>query len=186
MKTGLRYVDELVGLRAAPDLLALRLFPNAKEVTESFGAYAAARDRLRDVELSDPSVLVVAVGDGVAPRTGAVFAFRSAWTCLSVDPRIRDRWVRGGEVRRLTALRARVEDVEVPSGFDTVVLVCVRSHAKMSAAVRAASGRSRRLFAVSVPCCVPSDIRPPDLSYEDPGIASPQRRVEVWRLEGAP
>lgn len=38
-----RYLDEFVRCRCAPDLLARKLFPNAKEVTESFAAYAAVR-----------------------------------------------------------------------------------------------------------------------------------------------
>lgn len=34
-----RYLDEFVRFSRSPELLSLKLFPNAKEITESFGAY---------------------------------------------------------------------------------------------------------------------------------------------------
>lgn len=34
-----RYLDEFVRFSRSPETLTLKLFPNAKEITESFGAY---------------------------------------------------------------------------------------------------------------------------------------------------
>ncbi len=115
----LRYLDNLVNLHCASDLLALGLFPDIKEVTESFAAYRAVLDFLtpHGWRLGDPGVTVIAVGDGAAPRTAATFAHRSSWECISVDPRMKAAWLPGGHraarVQRLTCHRARIEDVEI-------------------------------------------------------------------------
>jgi hypothetical protein len=37
------YTDELLGLKSAPQILELRLFPSAKELTESFACFNAVR-----------------------------------------------------------------------------------------------------------------------------------------------
>lgn len=38
---GSRYINEFIRLRGAPDLLALGVFPNAKEITETMAAWSA-------------------------------------------------------------------------------------------------------------------------------------------------
>ena len=68
-----RYINELVGCSCSPDLLALKIFPNAKELTESAAAYNAVRHRLKQYDLKDPTVSVVCVGDGCTPRTASMF-----------------------------------------------------------------------------------------------------------------
>ena len=73
-----KYLNSLVNLRCGPDMLLLRLFPNAKEVTESFGAYEAVAKHLRDFPRKDPNIRLVVVGDGHTPRTAATFAFSAA------------------------------------------------------------------------------------------------------------
>src|SRR5579872_7431860 len=50
----LRYLNEFTKLKCAPDLLAWGLFPNAKEITESLGAYNAIRKHIR-WDLGDPT-----------------------------------------------------------------------------------------------------------------------------------
>lgn len=112
-----RYTDELLTLRSAPQLLALRLWPNAKELTESFACFAAAREQLADLfSPDDPSVTVVVVGDGLTPRTAALFAFRTRWKAISIDPLMEgppegppeeaEAW--STRVERLTAVRGAV------------------------------------------------------------------------------
>ena len=70
-----RYVTELLKLACAPELVRLRLFPDAKELTESFAANNAARSFLWSknaagrarVDPADAAVTCVAVGDGTRP-----------------------------------------------------------------------------------------------------------------------
>lgn len=183
-----RYLNELVGLTVGAKMLEMGLFPNAKEVSESFSAYAAARAHLPWFSLGDPGVTLVAVGDGCTPRTGATFAMRSAWRCFSVDPALRETGASGARgrrpsrrwnaIERLTVLPERVEDVAVEA--DRAIIVAVHSHACLAAALR--SVRAREIAVVAMPCCVPQRLSaPPDVTYDDPGVWSPQRTVMVWR-----
>lgn len=181
-----RYIDEFIRLSCAPDLLALKLFPNAKEITESLGAYNAVRQHLW-LNFGDSSICVLVVGDGVVPRTAATFAFRSRWTCYSVDPRMRDnRW--DLKVQRLHVFRAKVlpENGWAPpihcNVFSQCILVAVHSHASLSASIQAARMLSTNVSVVSIPCCVKHDYHAmPNHEYDDWSIASPERRVSVWR-----
>ncbi|GAB0489991.1 hypothetical protein MMPV_001218 [Pyropia vietnamensis] len=66
-----RYADELLVLGCGPLLLSLRLFPNAKELTESFGALAAARTHLARPPAEVPAA---AVGTSVKGGGSAVAA----------------------------------------------------------------------------------------------------------------
>jgi hypothetical protein len=173
-----KYLGEFIGMSCAPDMLALRLFPNAKEISESFGAYDAVRYRLQEFKLNDPSVTVIAVGDGNTPRTAATFAFRSKWTCFSVDPNLKGGTLRWSAVKRLHVLPQRIEDVHIEA--DQAIIVAVHSHAKLPAAV--ASVKANRLAVVSIPCCQPQRLElEPDIQYQDKHIISPERTVKIWR-----
>ena len=77
-KASSRYTSELLSLACGPRLLELGLYPDAKELTESFAAFSAVREHLKEHFVPhDPTVTVLCVGDGVAPRTAALFAFRT-------------------------------------------------------------------------------------------------------------
>lgn len=64
-----RYADELLALGCGPLLLSLRLFPNAKELTESFGALAAAR-----THLARPAAEVCTASVGTSGKGGSAAA----------------------------------------------------------------------------------------------------------------
>lgn len=185
-KPSLRYLTELVNLKCGPDLLALGLFPNAKEVSESFAAFHAVRKHLRVMGLEGPQafgredISVVAVGDGSTPRTAATFAFRSRWTCYSVDPRLREKWWgwKPKGVDRLRGVAQRIEDLH-PVLSGPTIIVAVHSHAKLLAAIRAVAAPACHV--VAIPCCVPQELcMVPDIEYADWGIWSPERTVKIW------
>lgn len=95
-----RYMTELLKMSSGSELVRLRLFPDAKELTESFAANNAARSFLYPqkclgslkcgVDPSDSSVTCVAIGDGTTPRTAALFAFLTKWHCVAIDPMMVD------------------------------------------------------------------------------------------------
>jgi hypothetical protein len=59
------------------------VFPNAKELTESFAANNAIRIHLAgEYTPGDERVTVIAVGDGNTPRTAALCAFLTKWQCV--------------------------------------------------------------------------------------------------------
>lgn len=174
-RSAVHYASELCSLTCAP--LLIPLFPNFKEVTESFAAFAAVRHHLPQYSSRDTDVTIVAVGDGSTPRTAATFALRTAWNCWSVDPALSHaRLFRN--IKRLTVEPSRIEQVRITG--DRVIVVAVHSHADLTAAIRAIDADS--ISVVAIPCCVPQQIdAPPDMEYEDYGCLSPQRTVMVWR-----
>ncbi|CAK0792130.1 unnamed protein product, partial [Prorocentrum cordatum] len=122
-----RYLSELLGLACGPELLRLRLYPDAKELTESFAAFRAVREHLGSAfSPGDASVTVVCVGDGSCPRTAALFAFRTKWRCLAVDPQMRDPGQSWGGVERLEAVCAKIEECRYSA--ERLLLVCVHAH----------------------------------------------------------
>ena len=144
-----RYINELWNCKCFPDLCLLGLFPNAKELTESAAAYNALRSKARVFELGDPEVTLIAVADGCTPRTAALFAFRTAWGAISIDPRLRKTdWPR---IQRLTCIAKKVEDC-APAHFTKLVIAAVHSHAPLGVVCERFTGETR--VVVAMPCCV--------------------------------
>ena len=175
------YVNEFFRLKCASDLLAKKLFPNAKEMTESMGAFAAVQRHIvkpLGLSLGDRNIGLYVVGDGHTPRTAALFAMRSAWECYSIDPVLRDKvW----GVDRLHAYTAKIENCSLlhAQDFERAIIVMVHSHARIEDTLQAIQNKNRSL--VTIPCCVKHEI--PDVSYigyQDGGIWSPQNTVKVW------
>jgi len=178
-----KYLGEFITLKAAPDMIALGLFPNGKEISESFGAFEAVRYRLQEFALTDPNVTVVCVGDGATPRTGATFAFRSAWKAISVDPVLRGGTRRWAAIDRLTVMAERIQDVRISAR--RVVIVAVHSHVRLPECLPSID--AGELAIVAVPCCVPLELdRAPDLEYEDRAMLTPCRTVKIWRSSQCP
>lgn len=182
--TGRSYIDELFRLKCAPDLMATGAFPNGKELTESFGAYHAMWKYLRI--LGEPDWTVVVVGDGAAPRTGLVFAYRAPWLVLSVDPRLRIK--KKYEADRLYSYPCRVEDFPKQAGrlgSSKLLIVAVHSHANLDASLEACRkmGVFDRIAVIAIPCCVKQEIEgvEPSAVYSDSSIWSPERTVKIWK-----
>lgn len=174
-----RYLGEFITLKCAPDMLAMKLFPNAKEISESFAAFEAIRRHLQELSLGDPNVTLIAVGDGGTPRTAATFAFRSNWICHSIDPNLKGGKLRWNNIARLTIHPEKVEQVP-PIKADTAVVVAVHSHADLRKAVLVAN--AKRVVVVAMPCCVPQKLSiPPDKRYEDKSVISPKREILIWK-----
>lgn len=184
-----RYTDELLQLTSAPALLELRLFPNAKELSESFACFAACRAHLAaDFSPRDPGVAVLCVGDGRTPRTAALFAFRTAWRCTAVDPIMEEEGPEGRRwdeaVERLHAVRAKIQDAPVLAA-DRVLLVLPHAHVGLGPSL-AKLRWSSALGVVAMPCCnyykaLSLPDAPPLVERDDPGVVSPHRLVRVWR-----
>ena len=170
-------------------MLDMNLFPNAKEITESFAAYEAVRQRLfRHFQFADPKVVMIAVGDGSTPRTGATFAYRSRWQCHSVDPILapKTRWA---AIDRLHIHRKKIEECSREdfsiTDDSTVVVAAVHSHAPLPLCT-SVIGRVRRLAIVAIPCCVKLLIPEPSAEvYDDKSILSPHKTVTIWDMKDA-
>lgn len=83
------YLERFFRLDVASTLIAAKLFPNIKEVTESIGAFAAIKNHINVGRADDVDVFVV--GDGHTPRTGALIASLTKWHVKSIDPQMRQK-----------------------------------------------------------------------------------------------
>ena len=154
----------------------------------------------------DKSVTVLVVGDGCTPRTAAMFAFRTSWRCVSIDPMLRCEEEKPyTKVRRLELVQAKVQQTKVIiKSSDTpgkVVVVAWHAHVSLGAALKCIAWEDGESLAtldsefrerVGVVCCsccnwaaqqsgLP-DGSPPDEEYEDGGVSSLMRTVRVWRV----
>jgi len=181
----LGYFNSAMRSKCFVDMLAWGLFPNAKEVTESWGAYNAAVKLLGRERLSDPTVCVLVVGDGSTPRTGATFAMRSKWNVSSIDPQMKECMSWENRVERLICYSDTAESYRGLGGLSApdsdVIVVGVHSHASIQASLDAVTDyKSRHL--IWMPCCKKDAFpREPDMAYDDYGIWSEERAMMIWR-----
>jgi hypothetical protein len=224
LRLNFRFVDEFLALGCVTDLLLAGLYPNGKEMAESMAAFSAVRDFMlfrKDapdgaprkfsengpLHLNDPTVTLVAVGDGCTPRTAGLFAFRTSWRCVSVDPALRtapDRPWAG--IARLEECPDKVQDVriDIAGTSSRVVVVAWHAHVSIRQALACLSfdgvpwdvtdvEMSRQLRSrvalVTCACCqyeprqrVMPDMSTCDVEYEDEGVNSMKRTIRVWRF----
>lgn len=173
-----RHINEFFRLDCSGDLLNLRVFPNAKEITESMGAFHAVRKVIipeTGLRYDDPNTVVFVVGDGAKPRTGAMFAMRSRWNVVSIDPTMNF----GRGVMRLTVVRRKIENENFYSPSKIALIILVHSHAKIQDCLDAIRYPTRHV--VSIPCCVPHDLpHKTFVGYKDTDIWSEKNDVKVW------
>lgn len=180
-----RYFTEFIQLSCAVDLLECKLFPDAKELSESFGAFNAWRTHLSgEFDANDESITLLSVGDGCTPRTAGLFAFRTRWHCIAVDPEMgksKDSKTTY-DIARLQHHRAKIEEMKIST--KRVVVVCVHAHVPLATTLASISSDDGTAACIAMPCCnFYSSIDAPGdkLEYSDPGILSPHRTVRVWR-----
>lgn len=173
VKLNNRYLDELLSLKAAPDIIRERVFPNSKEITESFAAFNAVKNHLKFFDIHDPDITALFIGDGRTPRTALLFAYLTQWNCISIDPKIKNIKYKA---KRLKLMVNRIDDCELFTG-NKIVAICVHSHAPQNECLSKLGGRYNAM--VAIPCCV--EYRDFDLSYTDYGIHSDKREVMIWK-----
>ncbi len=175
------YVNRFIGMHCAADMLNWNLFPNAKEITESYGTVFNTIKHFPELDRNDSKVRIVVVGDGHTPRTAALFACMTRWTCYSVDPELRHKtsW---NAIKRLSIFHKKIEEVKLDFGNDPTIIVCVHSHAHFKDCLAAIRSTNRGM--ISLPCCdrtYYSTYKKPDLIFRDEKIWSPKNEFLIWR-----
>lgn len=181
-----RYFNELLRCNCLTDLLDPRkkLFPNAKEITESFAAFNAVRRWMKSTSFGDDTIRMFDVACGSTPRTAAVFAFRTKWSCTAIDPNVNEK---DYGVARLTCIKDRIENVDIPSRKGTTVITAVHAHVPLDTILEVIE--DDRIVLVGMPCCVPlhvtdenAELVDPDRTYVDLGIWSEKRTIKIWDI----
>jgi len=172
-----RYLDIFIGCKCAPDLLEHRLFPNTKEITESFAMYDASGKLPEGYEWNRKNVTCVVVGDGTKPRTGAMFAYRTAWNVVSIDPNMSNTYY--GDINRFKTYKNRIEDLKLEFNENTVI-VLPHSHAKIQDCLDSIKAPKRSI--ITMDCCVKNNLdTKPDVVYNDLDVWSPMNEIKIWR-----
>ena len=133
------------------------------------------------------------IGDGKTPRTAAIFAFMSKWTCVSVDPQmsvfegIEDPppWA---SINRLRFHGTIIEDVPNHDDLpENAVIVMIHAHVSFWNTIRSI-GAKKKIAVVSCSCCnwLPEQSflagEPSDVEYEDLSVMSAKRTVKIWNV----
>lgn len=176
------------------DLWKYNVFPNAKEFTESMGAYKSMCAMLFDYDLNyllgNKNVHCFVVGDGNSPRTGLVFAKGTTWNVHSFDPRMRMKWIANSTHQQLKSyscndqefIRQHLPQILDQSNEETVfVVVAVHSHADFNVTWNSLPPKNRKV-GLAVPCCVKQKVDglKPCWSVKDMAIHSEKNIVNCW------
>lgn len=133
--------------------------------------------------------LVIVPGDGVLPRTGALFAYFTRARVISIDPLLRLRdWEKHCEVQRrigyppqrIRVIADRIENVTIDCENSCVLVAWVHSHADMNS-LRLVNCAHRS--DIALPCCVglpPNFATVPHIVFEDKHVLSTKNTVHIW------
>jgi hypothetical protein len=181
-----KYINQFMGLKCAPDLLARDLFPNAKEITESLAAFHAVKKNFqRDDGFWKKDNKVYVVGDGETPRTASLFSFRSDWQVTSIDPNLnleKDYNIDGLHLSKRT-IQDYLKTMTLGTEVNKVYVVAVHSHVGLDEFIESLSARmDTGINVVAMPCCYQQTIQgeEPDDQYRDESIWSPKNIIKVW------
>lgn len=204
------YVDKLFSLNCFPEIVAMKVFTSAKDVSESMAAIQAAGQYgllPNNNKKKGSRVKCLCIGDGCTPRTAVLGCYLKKWECVSIDPALQEDWhgIEPKGVRGLIGFKGTLEEFmksqkqeEREGGdakqaeYDHLLLLCVHSHARLHNdesidKIMARWGNVSTTL-VSLPCCPTfrsqKDVgRPPDHVYEDDCVFSQCRKVEIWNFE---
>ena len=165
-----RYIDEFLALRCVTDLIEHKLYPNAKEITESISILnvlrkffdSSSKDKVlhNDYHFSNPKVTAVIIGDGSTPRIAALLCYVSKWEKVyCVDPQLKihknKSWT---NIRNLQCMKSKIEDITINVEDDhNVLLVFMHSHVLLEASMESISGLrgdwKGKVSIITAPCC---------------------------------
>jgi hypothetical protein len=131
IELSMKYLDLFFQWGCSTSLLAIGLFPDAKEITESVGCIWGIKSHFaKSLKLNDHDVTCIVVGDGAKPRTAALACFMTKWRrVISVDPAITPETMKEfaekHQIDRLELRSARMQDtvIEIDPEKDKCVLI---------------------------------------------------------------
>lgn len=175
-----RYIDEFLDLECGPELMMKDIFPNSKEISESYAVYNAVRNETNRtfIELDDEEINVFSVGDGSTPRTSALFAYMTKFKCHSIDPQLKGKEY--PDINRLELYPTKIQEQEFEC--EKAILLAVHNHSDLQESLDRIN--ADKIIVVAMPCCEPQELedREPDKVYSDWGCLSPEREIKIWRL----
>lgn len=203
----MKYIDWFIKKsQRAKDLLDLDLFPNGKEIEESFAMLNCCLSKLK-TNSQDESVLCVVVGDGGRPRTACTIAFHTKWSSISIDPALKNMKQelkdKLDKVERFEYHDRKIEEIVIDGFFDdtslfkkiifnkvffkTIIFIHPHSHAFLSETIKFKNqfglDKEVKVWLISMPCCVSDNLNKEYYSYMDNHIHSPKNRINIYAID---
>lgn len=172
-----RYFDEITKVTAFTLMLKQKMFPNAKEISESMAMFSAIRNEL-ELPLNGNFNCVV-VGDGHTPRTATLVAMRTNYNCYSIDPQLRMKpsWKK---IKRLSMHDLKIQQMNLKFNKHTIIIL-PHSHVDLKTCLEHISAPSYTL--ITMDCCFNNSIeKTPDIQYRDNGVWSEKNEIKIWKL----
>jgi hypothetical protein len=192
------YVDQFLRMKIAPALIQHNIFPTTKDITESVAMLNYAKRHFPELfstnskhDEQQPKSTVIVIGDGLTPRTGALFASTvSSSICervIVIDPALKPISKKLSEL--LPKLQLAPMPIQSTCIFgEHIYIVMVHGHVTITDALNSVFKGTVKGVIVS-PCCdyyVAQSLvceRPPSYQKYDRYIASKDNLVRVWALQ---
>lgn len=143
--------------------------------------FESCRTFVPHISGGDKDVLVVCVGDGVYPRCGAMFAMRTMWNVMSVDPKavMLPQYER---VNRLSIFPVPIQEFSFPVvdtvSYTAILVVCCHSHATAKQTMKPFYNSRCPVHYIVMPCCVPfTVVNTLGEYYRDSKVLSPKNEI---------
>jgi hypothetical protein len=206
----LEYLNQFLKLKCAPDLIAMGLFPNAKEITETFAIWTALRRYIfprlstSTTSIDNRQNAIIVVGDGMTPRTAALCAYltKGLWQCYSVDPMLQydtyadmtfinrrslttaDHCEQWKIIKGLRIARAKIQTVSIQCR--QAIVVMMHAHVTIEDAITAVDASEGIVGIITCPCCKWTPFQQewlgqaPHEQYTDLRLLSVKNQMNVW------
>ena len=185
-----KYVDLFLKMDCAPTLIQKGMFPTTKDLIESVACYVHALRHFPELFREEQPIitttnsnnnnLLLVVGDGVTPRTAAIFAMkiRKGYRVTSVDPALRKFY---GQVN---VIQQKVQHVRIYA--NDIYIVMMHAHVSLKEVLNSIVV-GNVLGLLVCPCC---DFyssqsfweKPPDFQKHDGSIASKDNLIRIWNF----
>lgn len=163
------YLTSFLKRKSSMELMGLYHNVNnpVKEITESWAAY---KHMVPFLDLNDPNVCNLHIGDGAHCMTGAMFAFNTKNYNMSIDPIINmdhmAEWDRMVHPKHFGYHKARWQDIkpmltDISERFFQVNVICVHAHVDLKELSKVVDWE----FCYTNPCCN-YDEQTLDLGYQ--------------------
>ena len=177
-----KYINQFIRLKSAPDLLAYKIFPNVKEICESYSCRNILYKFYPHIIMNDPNINIIVIGDGRQPRTGAFFAFTTAHNIISIDPNFSEKWANNNHTMdRLLCIKDRAE--RLMFDYDNIVLIAPHAHVNINNLCQ--KWKFKTMYIVSMPCCLKDQQilnKKVGFHYRDTEIPSPENHLFGWKI----
>lgn len=203
----LEYLNQFLQLKCSSELIEMGLFPNVKEISESFSMWTALRKYIfSQLSISNEKNenAIIVVGDGMTPRTAALCSYLSSgsWKCYSIDPLIQydtyldmtfinkqsnttiEHCLLWKRIKGLRIIRDRIERVSIEC--EKAIVILMHAHVHLDQTIQSINASKGIIGVITCPCCQFIHFQQtffqekPHHQYHDLRLLSLQNQINVW------